>query len=205
MLSKLYKEVEVIVYIYCGLLLLVISANINFFKDSLLQFESILNFIVNAEPYTFLIYSLATIWFVYKSQLYNFERGVKDLKYSPQWVWIWWLIPVLNLWMPYKVVKETYLSSFKTNNKNINYSDKNNFWSWWGYLWWGSYIFALLLPPIGRTYIRVNYYEQFPSEYFELMLPYEIVSSLLIIFSAFSFLQIIKQISKNEILTIKSK
>ena len=102
--------------------------------------------------------------------------------------------------MPYKVVKETYLSSFKTKKEYFIYSDISLFWSWWG-----SLVLALLLPIIGRTYIRVNYYEQYPSEYFELMLPFEIVSTLLIIFSAFSFLQIIKQISKNEILTVKSK
>ena len=203
MLSKLYKEVKVIIYIYCGLLLFVLSTNISFFQNFILQSEStlnLINFILVAESIIFYIYIFATIWFVYKSQLYNLERGVKDLKYSAKWIWIWWWIPFLNLWMPYKVVKETYLSSFKTKKEYFNYSDKNIFWSWWG-----SFVLALLSPVIGRTYIRLNYYEQFPPEYYELILPFEIASGLLIIFSAFSFLQIIKQISKNEILTVKSK
>ena len=195
MLINLGKNVIKIIYIYLLSFALVL---ITYLPNDIVFFSSsIEDSLYLTQSTLFWIYLIAITWFVHKSQLYNFERGVKDLKYSPYWVGIWWFIPFINLWMPYMVIKETYLSSYKSKKHKLNYEDKNIFYSWWG-----SLLLAYFLPVVGSTIGRINY-GTFTPEYFELMIPFQIASYIMYAFSAFSFIGIIKQISSNEIKTLE--
>tara|TARA_B100000123_G_C25691774_1_gene411139 strand:- start:477 stop:971 length:495 start_codon:yes stop_codon:yes gene_type:complete len=157
------------------------------------NFESIL-IIYSIETVFYWVFLLGIIWFIHKSQLYNSQREVKNLKYSPNWIWIWWFIPLLNLWMPYKVVKETYLSSFQVKKNKLNAEDTSILMSWWG-----CWIIGLLLPVIAGVINRNAYNGA------EIALFLVLVSSIFIIFSAFYFITIIRKISENEIITLKNE
>ena len=115
MIQKLGKEVITIIYLFITISSLVFFIEFYSMITSS-NFESIL-IIYSIETVFYWVLLLGIIWFIHKSQLYNSQREVKNLKYSPNWIWIWWFIPLLNLWMPYKVVKETYLSSFQVKKK----------------------------------------------------------------------------------------
>ncbi len=192
MIQKLGKEVITIIYLFITISSLVFFIEFYSMITSS-NFESIL-IIYSIETVFYWVFLLGIIWFIHKSQLYNSQREVKNLKYSPNWIWIWWFIPLLNLWMPYKVVKETYLSSFQVKKNKLNAEDTSILMSWWG-----CWIIGLLLPVIAGVINRNAYNGA------EIALFLVLVSSIFIIFSAFYFITIIRKISENEIITLKNE
>ena len=97
--------------------------------------------------------------------------------------------------MPYKVVKETYLSSFQVKKNKLNAEDTSILMSWWG-----CWIIGLLLPVIAGV-INRNALFNLSNESLSLVL----VSRIFIIFSVFYFITIIRKISENEIITLKNE
>ena len=192
MIQKLGKEVITIIYLFITISSLVFFIEFYSMITSS-NFESIL-IIYSIETVFYWVLLLGIIWFIHKSQLYNSQREVKNLKYSPNWIWIWWFIPLLNLWMPYKVVKETYLSSFQVKKNKLNAEDTSILMSWWG-----CCIIGLLLPVIAGVINRYAYNGA------EIALLLVLVSRIFIIFSAFYFITIIRKISENEIITLKNE
>ena len=193
MIQKLGKEVITIIYLFITISSLVFFIEFYSMITSS-NFESIL-IIYSIETVFYWVLLLGIIWFIHKSQLYNSQREVKNLKYSPNWIWIWWFIPLLNLWMPYKVVKETYLSSFQVKKNKLNAEDTSILMSWWG-----CWIIGLLLPVIAGV-INRNALFNLSNESLSLVL----VSRIFIIFSVFYFITIIRKISENEIITLKNE
>lgn len=192
MIQKLGKEVITIIYLFITISSLVFFIEFYSMITSS-NFENIL-IIYSIETVFYWVLLLGIIWFIHKSQLYNSQREVKNLKYSPNWIWIWWFIPLLNLWMPYKVVKETYLSSFQVKKNKLNAEDTSILMSWWG-----CCIIGLLLPVIAGVINRYAYNGA------EIALLLVLVSRIFIIFSAFYFITIIRKISENEIITLKNE
>ena len=201
MIQKLGKEVITIIYLFCGISLLVFIIDIfyliQYSNNKSYVLDDSLSFVYFMYKMLYWAFLLGTIWFVHKSQLYNFERGVKDLNYSPTWVGIWWFIPFLNLWMPFKVVKETYLSSFQVKKTKLDIHGYNNLWSWWG-----SWVLAKIIPVINNSITRIQYSLD-TSASLENALAADILATFFIISAALSFITIIKSISANEIITIK--
>jgi len=133
-LQKFANPLIILLRIYAATGILVIVTNV----INLIWMEASLG-LLSSIPMVFLydihnlisfIYIFFIIYFIYKSQSYNFERGVLDLKYSTTWIWIWWFIPIFNLWMPLRVVSETYLSSFKVKKDRLDFNDYNMIHNW---------------------------------------------------------------------------
>lgn len=205
MIKNLGDEIITIIHIFivCSSLVLFFNAYTyynyyvinNFYEID----NSLLDFIYFFDWIIYWVFLLGIIWFVHNSQLYNFKREVKNLKYSPNWVGIWWFIPIVNLWMPYKVVKETYLSSFQVKKIKLDHEDSSKLSSWWS-----CWIIGNTLPVIFgvtiRTINRVQGIDLFSSHPQYIV---EVTGTLFIIFSALFFIPVIKKISENETITLK--
>jgi hypothetical protein len=48
---------------------------------------------------------LFVIW-VHRMQANTFALGVLGLRYTPAWAVGWYFVPIVNLWMPYRVMRE---------------------------------------------------------------------------------------------------
>tara|TARA_B100001093_G_scaffold466224_1_gene484469 strand:+ start:172 stop:813 length:642 start_codon:yes stop_codon:yes gene_type:complete len=202
-LQKLGDEVISIIYIFAVIssLTLCLDLYVNsslsstdldtmFLYDS--SFYKALNILVTLDFLMFWTYLLGIIWFTHKSQLYNFDRGIQDLKYSANWVGIWWLIPFLNLWMPLRVVRETYLSSFQEKKNKLGSNALQTFLGWWG-----CWVIALITNGLTNSFYGYNLYE--------VAITLSTISSFFFICSALSFVGIIKSIYSNQLETSQNK
>ena len=200
-LQKLGNEVISIIYIFAVIstITLCLDLYVNsrlsstdsdtmFFYDS--GFYKALDIFYALDFLMFWTYMLGMIWFTHKSQLYNFDRGIQDLKYSPTWIGVWWFIPFLNYWMPFRAVRETYLSSFKVKKNKFDITDfkaRQQFSYWWGF--W-------VIANITRALVNTFYRYDLP----DVAIIFETLSALLYIGSALYFIGIIKLIYLNQII-----
>mgnify|MGYP000935225108 CR=1 FL=1 len=201
-LQKLGNEVISIIYIFAVIsaITLCLDLYVNsrlsstdsdtmFFYDS--GFYKALDIFYTLDTLMFWTYMLGMIWFTHKSQLYNFDRGIQDLKYSPTWIGVWWFIPILNYWMPFRAVRETYLSSFKVKKNKFDITDfkARQLFSYWWSFW--------VIANITRALVNTFYGYDLP----EAAIMLSSLSHLLFIGSALYFIGIIKLIYLNQIIT----
>ena len=201
-LQKLGNEVISIIYIFAVIsaITLCLDLYVNsrlsstdsdtmFFYDS--GFYKALDIFYTLDTLMFWTYMLGMIWFIHKSQLYNFDRGIQDLKYSPTWIGVWWFIPILNYWMPFRAVRETYLSSFKVKKNKFDITDfkARQLFSYWWSFW--------VIANITRALVNTFYGYDLP----EAAIMLSSLSHLLFIGSALYFIGIIKLIYLNQIIT----
>ena len=201
-LQKLGNEVISIIYIFAVISSISlcldfyvysemnVASQYSFFLDT--SFNKLLQFFYFVEFLMFYVSLLGIIWFIHKSQLYNLERGVKDLKYSPTWIGIWWFIPVLNFWMPLRVVRETYLASFQVKKNKLGLDAKQTFLGWWG-----CWVIASIFDGLTITFYRYDL--------IEVAYTLESLIKFLYICSALSFIGIIKSIYSNQLETSQNK
>jgi len=201
-LQKLGNEVISIIYIFAVISTITVCLDLYvnsrlsstdwdtmFFYDS--GFYKALDIFYTLDFLMFWTSMLGIIWFTHKSQLYNFDRGIQDLKYSPTWIGIWFLIPVLNLWMPFRAVRETYLSSFKVKKNKFDITDfkARQLFSYWWSFW--------VIGHVADGPVNSFYRYDLPDA--AIML--SSLSNLLFVGSALYFIGIIKLIYLNQIIT----
>ncbi|MDR2009982.1 MAG: DUF4328 domain-containing protein [Bacteroidales bacterium] len=76
------------------------------------------------------------MWF--RRAYFNLHQKVNHLAYSDGWAAGSWFVPIINLYRPYKIMKEIYVETkgfltAKGLSEKVNYS--TNYLGWWWTLW----------------------------------------------------------------------
>lgn len=162
---------------------------------NLLYIVTIFLFIVSAV--------LVGIW-IYRSHKNAWALNIEGIKYRPEWAIGSFFIPVVHFFVPYQAIKSMVTGSLKlAGKKSMNLA-----------YWWGAWIFGIILGKISEKWL-LQIEPQLPEEptmeqismfLSEFLMPFylEIISSVLMITSAFLLLKIInattqahQQIAKN--------
>ena len=129
-------------------------------------------------------------WFFVSAKI-NHLSGIKELNFSPGWSVGWYFIPLANLVMPYRSLKETFKASFNSEewqNNKVPY----DFPIWWATLlissWLGNVSLRMYLE-LGETYT----YEQLNQISY-----IDIVTDVLFIVNAIFLLRIVNIIYHNQ-------
>jgi hypothetical protein len=87
--------------------------------------------IISSFYFIFIFASIFLIgrWFFVSAKI-NHLAGKKELKVSPGWAVGWYFIPIANLVMPYRSLKETFKASFSTE-KWLDIKVPQDFPVWW--------------------------------------------------------------------------
>ena len=133
---------------------------------------------------------LLSKWFYVSCKL-NHLNGVKGLKTSPRWAWLWYAIPIANLVKPFQSLEETYKASFQREDwEEISYP-------WVFPVWWMSFLVGGWLSNISfRMYFNLTEdspYQDYVAEHY-----YALSSEIFYIISALALLQIVKTVSENQ-------
>lgn len=72
-----------------------------------------------------------------------------DMKYTPGWSVGWFFIPIANIWKPYQVLKELWISN---HHSHIPASDKKRGVTFVGWFW----VVALISIGLGKGAFRMN-------------------------------------------------
>ena len=62
--------------------------------------------------------------------------GAADVRWSPGWSIAWWFIPIMSLFRPYQVVKETWQASDPTSLSRWSSDRPPGIYGWW----WGLFL-----------------------------------------------------------------
>lgn len=153
----------------------------------------------------FIVIIIALYWFYRANQNIN-SFGAKEIS-SPIMTIIWWFVPILQLWKPYKIAQQIWKSSKPETGLSTGTEWKNLPSSNIIKLWWILGILPLLIVSIfvfySIFYLGMNYsdLEQAGQKLAESkeMLFYtnfgSILSSGLVIASTIFFIRMVKQIS----------
>lgn len=145
---------------------------------------------------------ITLVWF-YRSNKNIHAFGAKEVS-SPRMAVIWWFIPILNLWKPYKVAQQIWKASdplmVLSNGTEWKKSSNSDIIK----IWWLLAILSLVvslslqlfIPSINAQPLFEPRYETNPSifdEQFQIIVP-----SILGIVSPIFFIKMIKQISDRQ-------
>jgi len=61
--------------------------------------------------------------------------GVEDLEFTPAWAVGWYFVPIMNLWMPYRALKETFKASHPCFTQNWRQAPHPAIMPLWWTLW----------------------------------------------------------------------
>jgi Domain of unknown function (DUF4328) len=81
---------------------------------------------------------LFAVW-VHRIQSNSFALGILGLRYTPAWAVGWFLVPVANLWMPYRVMQEMWRANRSPAGWQLD--PANRLLILWWLLWLGSVIY----------------------------------------------------------------
>ncbi len=79
------------------------------------------------------ILGIAALVWIYRATKNLFLHHVADLKFSPGWSVGWFFVPIANIWMPIKVMRQLYLASREGNywKKSTLKTNITLFWSFY--------------------------------------------------------------------------
>lgn len=150
--------------------------------------------------YVGILYSIAYIvsavtfimWF--RRAYYNLRVKTGKTEYGDGWAAGGWFVPFLNLYMPYKIMKELYTKTdrylyYECEEPYTNRLNKSYVAGWWALL--------LISGVIGRISFRIEWRETYEVDP-EVTLFLSIISSLLIILSAIITIVVIKDYMEAE-------
>lgn len=84
------------------------------------------------------IASIVTFILWFRRAYYNLHLRVRNLQNTEGWAAGAWFIPIVNLYMPYQIMKELYVETFALmGNKKGEYPENftTAFVGWWWFLW----------------------------------------------------------------------
>lgn len=91
-------------------------------------------------------------WF--RRAYFNLNTITHDTEYSDGWAAGAWFIPIMNLFVPYKIMKELYVKTDKYLTLKEGYTDnkklKTSYIGWWWALW-------IISGVVGRFYLRIEW------------------------------------------------
>ncbi len=83
------------------------------------------------------------VWLAWQERLHRnlWALDLRDLRFRPAWAVFWWLIPVVNLVMPYKVLREA-------DERSAAFRDTTPSKGLLRGCWWATLLLATFLVPI---------------------------------------------------------
>lgn len=105
-----------------------------------------------------IIYLISVVTFIrwFRRAYYNLHLKIKNLDYSEGWAAGSWFVPFVNLYRPYKIMKELYeeteklvVNSLADYNGQLSTSTVG--------LWWGMWIFSGIVDQIIYHYTKNAY------------------------------------------------
>jgi hypothetical protein len=81
---------------------------------------------------------LFVIW-VHRMQANTFALGILGLRYTPAWAVGWYFVPIVNLWMPYRVMREIWCAN--RNPAGWQYDRAPGALILWWLLWLASIVY----------------------------------------------------------------
>jgi hypothetical protein len=94
-----------------------------------------------------LISAIAYIqWF--RRAYYNLHIKINDLTYTESWAEYCWYVPIINWYMPYKIMKELYYQIENLLSKRIDNFTKlttSSLIGWWWTLWMTLWIIGIII------------------------------------------------------------
>lgn len=116
-----------------------ISENTSFIIASIAGYTAILTFLA-------LITSAITFIQWFRRAYYNLEKKMNKLEYSNGWAAGAWFIPIINLFVPYRIMKELYIKTdqYLLLNSKEPYTErlKTDYVKGWWTIWIFSLIFG---------------------------------------------------------------
>lgn len=67
--------------------------------------------IMLVDSLVFLIGAVVFLVWLYRVRVNLPALGIDDVRWSPGWAVVWWFVPIMSLFRPYQVVKETWQAS----------------------------------------------------------------------------------------------
>ena len=140
----------------------------------------------------FLISSFFIIgrWLFVSSKI-NHLSEIKKLSISPGWAVGWYFIPVANLVMPYRALKETFKASFNIEDWE-NIEVPHDFPAWWT-----TWIIGNIFTNISLR-LEQNMGESYTYEQLNQLAYVDIFVDLLYVINSFALLRIIAIVSNNQ-------
>lgn len=80
------------------------------------------------------------LFWIYRMQVNTFALGILGLRYTPAWAVGWCFVPIANLWMPYRVMRELWYAN--RNPGGWQYDSANWLLILWWLLWLASMIYV---------------------------------------------------------------
>lgn len=108
----------------------------------------------------FILFIASAITFImwFRRAYFNLHQIGNDLLYGEGWAAGSWFIPVLNLYMPYQIMKDLYTKTNSVLSQNLMTCNKRlpiKYINWW----WGLWIITLVLENISfRSFILDDIY-----------------------------------------------
>lgn len=85
----------------------------------------------------FLVCIVVFLMWLYRARRNLSPLGITVVRWSPGWAIAWWFIPIMSLFRPYQVVKETWEASDPMiTPSERQFRDKSGFIGWW----WGLFL-----------------------------------------------------------------
>ncbi|HEX5938576.1 MAG TPA: DUF4328 domain-containing protein [Actinomycetota bacterium] len=90
------------------------------------------------------------VWVVWQHRSQSNLRAIgrRDLTYTPGWAVGWWLIPIANLWMPFKTVRELW----KASGREREWS-RSATWPVLGW-WWAAWLAQAVVGRIAAAMLN---------------------------------------------------
>jgi len=117
-------------------------------SGSVLIFSSDFTYLYGAlYSMVFLTISIIFLYWFYRSYSNLYSLEVHDLKFSPIKAVAYCIIPIINLWKPYYIMKEIWTLSQTASLSNEFSSDSNSNVK----RWWVLFLFSIFFPLIGGS------------------------------------------------------
>lgn len=126
-------------------LIAVVSLDQNLYADADLQPQGALEIIallsaaLTAILYLvlFLVCIVVFLMWLYRARRNLTALGITAVRWSPGWAIAWWFIPIMSLFRPYQVVKETWEASDPTAAPSERLAANSSAYLSW---WWGLFL-----------------------------------------------------------------
>lgn len=79
------------------------------------------------------------VFWIYRMQVNTFALGILGLRYTPAWAVGWCFVPIANLWMPYRVMRDLWCAN--RNPGEWQYDSPSRWLIVWWLLWLASTIY----------------------------------------------------------------
>jgi hypothetical protein len=83
-----------------------------------------------------IVCAIVFLMWLYRARRNLPALGVADVRWSPGWSIAWWFIPIMSLFRPYQVVKETWRASDPTSLSQWSSERPPGIYGWW----WGLFL-----------------------------------------------------------------